>query len=217
MVGHYKRKSTRQSWDPLQMQRAIEAVQNGEMGWLRASRSFDVPQATLRRRATDKNKRVKANKLGLGRFEVTFNAELERDLVEHIKTLESMLFGLSCDDVRSLAYQLAERNGIPHRFNRATKLAGWDWLRGFRSRNHDISLRKPEATSAARAQSFNKPQVANFFKTLQETLEKHQIDPTRIWNVDESGLSTVQKPGRILATKGRKQVGLISSAERGSI
>ncbi|KAG5878314.1 hypothetical protein JTB14_025364 [Gonioctena quinquepunctata] len=60
-----------------------------------------------------------------------------------------MLFGLTCDDVRKLAYQLAVKNNICHRFNVENGRAGWDWLRGFRQRNPKISLRNPEPTSAA--------------------------------------------------------------------
>ncbi|KAJ4449896.1 hypothetical protein ANN_01302 [Periplaneta americana] len=38
---------------------------------------------------------------------------------------------------------------------------------------------------------------------------------TRIYNVDESALSTVQKPRKIFAAKGKKTVGCLTSAERG--
>lgn len=36
-----------------------------------------------------------------------------------------------------------------------------------------------------------------------------------IWNVDETGITTVQKPSKIVAKKGVKQVGAITSGERG--
>lgn len=38
-----------------------------------------------------------------------------------------------------------------------------------------------------------------------------------VWNVDETGCSTVQKIKKIVAQKGRKQVGFMTSAERGSL
>ncbi|KAF2886161.1 hypothetical protein ILUMI_20011 [Ignelater luminosus] len=37
----------------------------------------------------------------------------------------------------------------------------------------------------------------------------------KIYNLDESGLSTVQNPGKIVAPKGKKQVGAVTSGERG--
>ncbi|KAJ8962364.1 hypothetical protein NQ318_018348 [Aromia moschata] len=113
-----------------------------------------------------------------------------------------------------LVFQLAEKNNIAHRFRADKKMAGWDWLLGFRAQNPDISLRSREATSAARAQGFNKPQVQKFFDILEQTAE-HNIGFDRIFNMDESVLSTVQRPQTILATKGRKQIGAITNAERG--
>ena len=41
------------------------------------------------------------------------------------------------------------------------------------------------------------------------------IPPQNIWNLDETGISTVVKPRRILAKKGVKQIGQILSTERG--
>ena len=56
MVNKYKRKTNRQSWREEDMANAIAAVEREEMGWLRAAKDFNVPQATLRRRARNKNK-----------------------------------------------------------------------------------------------------------------------------------------------------------------
>jgi hypothetical protein len=47
--------------------------------------------------------------------------------------LESRLFGLTCTKVRELAYQLAENNGIEPGFSHKTKMAGWDWVVGFKN------------------------------------------------------------------------------------
>ena len=216
MPRNYTRKSNRQSWDANSMVQAIEAVNKGEMGWLRASKLYNIHQATLRRHALQKNKNLKTGEKRLGRFKPTFPIEIERQLVEHLKMLESRFFGLTRRDVLELAYNLAVKNGFEHHFNNQKKAAGKDWLREFRRRNPDITLRKPEATSAARAQAFNKPQVANFFKVLEDTMQKEKIDPLKIYNADESALSTVQRPQKVFATAGRKQVGAITSAERGS-
>lgn len=134
-------------------------------------------------------------------------------------TLEdSRLFGLSPKDVRCLAYQLAERNNIANNFNHEEKCAGLDWLRGFLKRHPDLSLRKPEATSAARAMGFNTVAVSKFFDNLSSCLEKYKFAADRIYNVDETGLTTVPKTqSKIIAQKGRKQVGALTSAERGQL
>lgn len=213
MASKYVRKSTRQSWDEAAMQEAINAVKAGRMGWLKASKLYNVPQATLRRRANDKNKRARGVQKTLGRFATTLDKTTEQDLVAHITLMESRLFGLTPLDVRKLAFSFAEKNNIEHRFNNG--IAGKEWLRGFRKRNPNISLRQPEPTSAARARAFNKPQVLKFFETLGTLMDTESIEPLQIYNMDESGLSTVQKPPKILASTGRKQVGSLTSAERG--
>lgn len=46
-------------------------------------------------------------------------------------------------------------------------------------------------------------------------MKKHTFPAARIFNVDETGISTVQNPISIIVEKGRKQVGIITSAERG--
>lgn len=126
MVGQYIRKTERQSWSEQSMRLAIESVTKGEMGWLAASKQFDVPQATLRRRAQNKNKRVLGTSKGMGRYASTLPVHMEKQLVERIKTLEMMLFGMTTSDLRKIAYQFAELNHIPHRFSHITKQAGWE-------------------------------------------------------------------------------------------
>ena len=57
-----------------------------------------------------------------------------------------------------------------------------------------------------------------FFSNLQQVLTTAAtgtIPPQNIYNLDETGICTVQKPKQIFATTGIKQVGRITSAERG--
>ena len=67
----------------------------------------------------------------------------------------------------------------------------------------------------ARATGFNKIQVDRIFQLLRKIISDCNIAPDKIFNMDETGISTVQKSSKIIAQKGVKQVGKISSAERG--
>lgn len=79
-----------------------------------------------------------------------------------------------------------------------------------------MSIRTPKATSLSRATSFNRHNVGMFFENLRCHREVH-VQPTRHIQCDETGLTTVQKPSKVVTTKNAKQVGGITSAERGQL
>ncbi|XP_071849890.1 uncharacterized protein [Apostichopus japonicus] len=218
MPRDYKRRSNRNSWDSKAMENAIAAVSRGEMGLKRASKAFEVPKTTLRRRVKGTNIYAKQGDKSLGRLKPTFPPEIEEELVSYIIRMEEMMFGTTTTDIRRLAYQLAVRNQIPNKFDDDKEIAGLDWLAGFMKRHPQLSLRTPEATSAARARGFNQTAVGKFFDLLESLMEEHHFEPHNIYNVDETGMSTVQgKPSKIIAKKGRRQVGTLTSAERGTL
>ncbi|XP_050684750.1 uncharacterized protein LOC126979466 [Leptidea sinapis] len=131
--------------------------------------------------------------------------------------MESRLYGLTTKDLRVLAYTLAVKNGKKHMFNCDKGVAGKDWLHGFLSRHPELSIRKPESTSAARAAGFNKQAVEQFFNILGNVYDEHKLPPDRIYNCDEIGISVVPKTrSKIITRKGRKQVVSITSADRGT-
>lgn len=201
-------KGRRRQWTKQGMIAAIDAVKSG-IGLNAAARGNSVPKATLRRYVFDSNFKQ------LGR-NTDLPLELEEQLAQHILHMEAMFYGFSTQSVRKLAYQIADINKIPHRFNKEKEAAGKEWLSGFLKRHPQISVRSPQATSLARASGFNRVRVNAFFDLLQDLVDKHGLTADRIYNVDEKGLTAVQKPSKVLAKKGKSQVGSITSAEKGS-
>ncbi len=116
-----------------------------------------------------------------------------------------------------MAYDLAERNGLKHHFNSEKQMAGRYWFSGFLKRHPNLSIRAAETTSINRLTAFNQTEVQRFFELLQNLYNKYNYGGKQIFNVDESGITTVQKNEKVIARKGQKIVGRISSAERGRL
>ena len=208
MVRNRKRTTTKAQWSPEAMMAAIEAVKSGRK-IREVTRAFKVPYSSLRDRLKEKYYNPR-----LGR-KSTFSLEEERLIQSHVLKLSNQFYGLTALELRRIAFQFAKANNIKNMFNEATQLAGKDWLERFLKRNPEISLRKPEATSLNRVKGFSKENVATFFRNLEAVMERYKFDPSSIYNMDETGISTVHKPIRILAPKGQKQVGVVTSGERG--
>lgn len=155
-------------------------------------------------------------------FSQIFTDDEEAALALYLIKCSKMCYGLTVASTREFAYKFAiannkKINNINPQSWEDNKKAGLEWIRLFRKRQTNISLRTPEATSITRATSFNKHNVQIFFNNLQRALSKHKFEVTQIYNCDETAVTTVQKPPKILATCGDKQVGKITSAERGTL
>jgi len=197
------------------MQQAVVALGQG-MPLKTCAAQFNVPRNTLRRHWLKKLKKHPGC-THLGRQSI-LGPSVEKDLVDYIMNLEDKGFGLTPTDVRELAFDYAERNNIPHTFDKERKAAGLDWWSGFRLRHRSmLSIRKPEALSLARAAAMNRPAVTKYFKLLEREMQCLGITnkPSCIYNCDESGLSLVPDTCKVVARKGKKNVYQVTSAERG--
>jgi len=205
----YKRKTTRGSYGIEKLQEAMQKVQAKEISKKKAEAVYGIPRRTLSRHLKGAVKKTG----NLGRFSCDLGPEFEAALVRHALFLQQMLFGLNTVELRKLAYELAEKQKISHRFR--NNIAGKTWLKGFLRRHPDVVIRSPEPTSLGRAVGFNKPRVDQFFELYQAELNKHSYAADKIFNMDESGLTVVHKPRKVLAHRGDKQVGRITSGEKG--
>ncbi|XP_050499832.1 tigger transposable element-derived protein 4-like [Diabrotica virgifera virgifera] len=209
MPRNYKRVTEKASWREEELQGALRAIQNG-MSLRKAAIKFSIPKSTLHERL--KNGTAPSGP-SLDRKPV-FSVEAENALAVQIKKLAKVFYGITPQEVRRCAFGFAQSNNIRVPFNQERKMAGKDWERGFISR-HNITLRKPEATSINRITAFSRNEVTIFFNNLSRLMEKYAFSPNKIYNCDETGVTTVQRPPKIYAEKGQKRVGFVTSWERG--
>ena len=121
--------------------------------------------------------------------------------------------------MKALVYDLAKANRLkyPETWDKE-QLAGKEWYLGFMRRHAEkLRLRQPEATSLARATAFNPYTVGAFFNLLEQSYEKLAVTGAQIFNLDETGVTTVHKVPKVIAPKGIKQVGQVTSGERGEL
>jgi len=200
------------------MCRAVRVVRSGEMGYLKASKYFSVPRGTLERYVKDTyGSPEELVNVRLGRRTV-LPSDLEDKLVEYCITLDQRYYGLRRQDIKSMAFQLAIRNGLQHPFNQEKSTAGKKWLRSFLKRHPVLSLRTPEGISAARVKGFTSENVARFFDIYESEVGKVNHQAHRIFNVDETGITTVQhRRSKVVSLRGKKEVASLTSAERGNL
>lgn len=121
------------------------------MGVKRAAKLYSVPVSTLRDKVRS-NSNEFTPKLGRN---PTLGREFDADLVKYLVKMEARGFGLTRADIRRLTFQFSERNGIAHTFNKQYGHAGVYWLKGFMKRHPNLSIRKAEGLSRARAMGMN--------------------------------------------------------------
>lgn len=193
------------------LERAIQAVRSNTLTLGKAATTYSVPKSTIHDYL--KKDVIKTPKSGR---KTIFTEQQEKELEEHILICSKLFYGLTIEMVRKLAFKFAEVNSLKHNFDKTSQTAGKDWFYSFKKRHPNISLRRPESTSINRITAFNETEVKFFFNNFEALQKKYQFDANRIYNVDETGISNVQRNSKILAPKGQKQVGMATSGERGT-
>lgn len=216
MARTYKRKTEHGNVPKEVFQQASDALTAGT-SIRQAALMYNVNFMTLSRFIRKQKEGLPVH-VGYKKPRQLFNDDQEKELGEYIEFSSTIYFGLSTKEIRSLAFECARRNNIdvPANWN-DTNMASCDWLAGFSKRHSRLSIRKPEVTSLPRATSFNRHNVSEFFGNLSKLYDKYEFHSKDVWNVNERGIATAQRRGKIVTTKGVKQVGALTSRERGEL
>ena len=94
---------------------------------------------------------------------------------------------------------------------------GRGWYENFMSHQAILTLRTPQPLSNGRAVCANKDTVDDFFAKLRAILGRLNLirKPSQIFNTNETGVTIVHKPSKVVAQMGRHNVPSLMSADKG--
>ena len=142
----------------------------------------------------------------------TLKQDEERKLVEFIFKMQEIGYPLTPTDLRVKVAQATQARQTPWS---ASGLLGSGWLRSFRRRHPEISLRKSQELAVARARNMCPAAVASFYNNLEYLYSTFNYPKSHIWNCDEYGVQGAKNGGAtVLAKKGSKVVNSITPDQR---
>lgn len=168
MVHEYKSLKKKPPPTDGEILEALAIIKNGGKSIRQVALSSGIPKTTLTRYAN----RLKdcSNIPPDTQIKPSFNnlqvlsPKHEQELKDYLIESQLRSHGLSPTRLKKLVYSFAIFNSVPVPPSWVkTETAGKDWLTGFLKRNPRLSIRKPEATSQARAAGLNKVVMNRFY------------------------------------------------------
>ena len=171
----------------------------------RASRIYGVPESTLR----DRTRQLVSVDCKRGGPTLFTDVE-EKQLVEHIVYMAKIGYGYTISEIQFIAADYARSLG---KIVRAKEGLSQSWFYGFLRRWEELKVATPQKLGLIRAKSASKETSGNYFDELETVLRDNNLfdAPERIFNVDESGLSTEHIPPKIVCAKDETAQSVTSS------
>ena len=143
-------------------------------------------------------------------------SDLEIQILNYIIKMQELGFGLTVLQVRKIAHKIATTAGRGSYFNEGNESASKWWWVNFKKR-YNLTLRVPENLAAYRASMANSHMISDFYSKLDSLMIQLGIKdmPGRLWNCDETGLSYVVKPNKVVTAIGKRYVYKRTYPDRG--
>ena len=196
-INHRKRRMRTGTWTDSQLATAVAAVDAGSK-IAAAARDAGIPQSSLRDHLYGRTLKRKKGRQGV------LNEEEESALVKWMLEMEDHVHPISIFELRRKVAEITQERWTPFKDG----IPGRGWLRWFRNRHPELTLRSPQGLEEGRARGVNPSSVTSFYDNLQKAYEQHEYSPSHIWNADESGAQVGRNGGGTLvfAQRGSKSV-----------
>jgi hypothetical protein len=152
------------NWTDQQLEKALSAITDDGLKIGEASRVYNIPATSLRNHLWGTTN---------GRHRgicPTLKHDEEQKLVEFIFKMQEIGYPLTTTDLRVKVAQATQARQTPWS---ATGLPGSGWLRSFRKRHPEISLRKSQELAVARARNMCPATVAGLYANLEYLYSLH--------------------------------------------
>ena len=161
-----------------------------------AARQYSVPESTLR----DRTRGIVDIDAIPGHVTLLTSNE-EQKLVAHISYMADIGYGYNKSGIHYMASDYAHSLGkeVP-----ATEKLSNCWFYGFLKRWAELKVVKPQKLSISWAKSASSEVLANYYTELGNILSANNLTnkPERIYNVDETGISTEHLPQKNVCNVG---------------
>ena len=140
----------------------------------------------------------------------------KKELASHLVKCAEIGYPKTKDEVIGIVRKaLLKKRG--KEFAEDFKGKGW-WAR-YMTRWPELALRRGDALAVACANAVTAANLKEYYDLLKTTLEEHGIMnlPSRIYNMDETGMPLDHKPPKVVARKGMKKVHCRTSGNKGQI
>jgi hypothetical protein len=143
-------------------------------------------------------------------FKIKHQVE-EQQVVEYVVKMQEVGFLITILQLRLKVALITQDRVTPF----TNGILGPGWLRWFKKRHHELSLRLAQGLDAKRARSLCPDNVKTFYSNLRSLYDKYEYSPSRIWNCGESGVQAGQNGGAyVLARQGCRSVHQVILDER---
>ena len=178
------------------IEKAYEAVKNGKLTIRRAAEEYGVPRSTLHDRVAGKVSKT-TTKSGPKCY---LTKQEEKKLVEFLIGCASIGYAKSMREVLTIAERIVHLHDDKKDIHLSK---GW-WDK-FCKRHPEISLRRAEPLSYARAVANNHAIIEHYFDVLQKVIEGNRLGgrPGQIFNCDETGMPLSPRPPKVAARIGQ--------------
>ena len=200
-------------YSPTKVREALAAIENGTISVLQASKMYNVPRTTLRRKLNGEAP-VTSGRVGP---ESILGPRVEGILVDWLLECCKRGFPINKDSLVISAKKFIEQENIQTPFKNNTP--GRKWFEGFMKRHPKLSLKKCEHLSKTRA-AVTETFIRNWFSEVTLLLKDNVVDlevltdPVRIFNMDETAMCLAPKGGLFISERGQPSYRRLLSIRR---